>query len=342
MDDNDKLRAGELSPNPLEGCEPVDLPEVTPDAAVEPVEARSLAALLEHMMPRLKSRLFGLDVPIKTPWDSVNDAIAGGLWPGELSVLSGGTGSGKTQWALQVALAAAKAGNPVLYVALEMSELDALCRLAAMLSPGAHWSALWRGNAPSDAAGDALVALNDAETNDDPPKPKVPLPLHFEFGKPGQWSADALDALVDSLPVIPDRRPLVIVDYIQLAGAPENQRLDARERVGTAAYACREVARNRDVAMLVVSSVSRANGDAIANYATASSREPSSLVGVGKEAGELEFAAGLALVIVPGKKPKPGVLVVAKARAAVPVDVVLSFDGGRFDEPMPKGGGFHD
>jgi len=327
VDDNDKLRAGELPSNPLEGCEPVEVQETSP---VEAVEAHSLAALLERMMPRLKSRLDGLDVPIKTPWESVNDAIAGGLWPGELSVLSGGTGSGKTQWALQVALAAAKAGNPVLYVALEMSELDALCRLAAMLSPGVHWSTLWRGVAETNAAGDALAALVAAGK----------LPLNFVFGPPGQWSADALDSLIDSLPGVPERRPLVIVDYIQLAGAPEGQRLDARERVGTAAYACREVARAKDAAVLVISSVSRDNQAKVMDYEP---NVPMSLVGVGKEAGELEFASGLALVIVPpnGKLRKSGLLVVAKARAAVPCNVELSFDGGRFNEPMPKGGGFH-
>ena len=68
-------------------------------------------------------RAGGEERPLATPWPTVNAVLGDGLWPG-LYVLVGGTGAGKTQWALQVALHAAQAGTPGLYVALELARQD--------------------------------------------------------------------------------------------------------------------------------------------------------------------------------------------------------------------------
>ena len=84
---------------------------------------RPLGADVAPLFETAWRRAGGEERPLATPWPTVDAVLGDGLWPG-LYVLVGGTGAGKTQWALQVALHAAQAGTPGLYVALELARQD--------------------------------------------------------------------------------------------------------------------------------------------------------------------------------------------------------------------------
>lgn len=56
------------------------------------------------------------------PWETLNEITDGGIPPGSLVVIMGGTGSGKSTMACHMALAAAKLGFNVAYYTLELSD----------------------------------------------------------------------------------------------------------------------------------------------------------------------------------------------------------------------------
>jgi len=68
-----------------------------------------------------------------TPWQTINKKMCGGVGPGELVCLIGGTGYGKSVTCVEIAASAALLRVPVLYVTLELREIDVLLRLASRI-----------------------------------------------------------------------------------------------------------------------------------------------------------------------------------------------------------------
>jgi len=282
--------------------------------------------------------------PIPLPWTNVTKALGGGLWPG-LHVLTGATGQGKTQLALQVAWAAARAEIPVLYIGLELGELDISARLLALAEGDTGrkppmWSDLYLGNAGTRE----LERLETVHT-------QTLKEMHFraEFGPPMGWESTNLHNRVGAMRAefpeqTPGSRPmLVVLDYLQAIGGDD----DLRERIGRAAYAGRAVARDFGAAVLMLSSVSRENAK---RARIGSEDDPvvpdetpaSELVGMGKESGEIEYAADSVMALVSGdwddrKKEKPMHLAVAKVRAGTPSWCALDFNGSTFREGLTRG-----
>jgi len=321
--------------------------------------APRLGSFLDESVGVMRARAEGDDKPIPLPHlKSVQKALNGGLWPG-CWVLVGNTGSGKSQFALQLSWEAAKAGAPVLYVGLELGKVDLTARMLGLAS-GRKWSRLYRGeNSHSERSTSELE-----EVAADYGPELAELPWHLELAPPFGWSHEQLAAGVAGLCArypagerggLP---PLVVVDFLQLVTSPEGQPQDSlRERIGRMAYAARSAAREHGAVVLLVSSTARAN------YATLNG-QPSSkedkdrrptwerpaylCVGLGKESGEVEYAADGVLALVKEPDPKTNEagraagarptqstmhLAVAKQRAGQAEWVRgLRFDGGRFFE----------
>lgn len=274
-----------------------------------------------------------IERPLPLPWARVARALGGGLWPG-LHVLVGTTGTGKTQFALQTALNAAKAGHPVLYVGLELGPTELGNRLMAMESDHWHWSELHFGNGPpmdeQRATADALARL----------------PVEFLFGPPYGFDPSALLPAVAMLQrrFGTERTALVVFDFLQLVGG--DPRADLRERIQAAAYACRAAARDLGVAVLALSGTARENYGRLSGEGEAPGQgNPARLVGLGKESGELEYAADTVLVLAAEPwptgpdgtpvRPEAGTkmwLAVAKQRAGLTGWHSLRFDGRGFGE----------
>lgn len=122
-----------------------------------------------------------------------------------------------------------------------------------------------------------------------------------------------------------------------------------RERIGRAAYTGRAVARDFGAAVLMVSSVSRESANK-ARVATEANKEgvlppgypgalgethPSDLVGLGKESGDIEYAADSVMTLVrdtydKARRATPMWLAVAKVRAGEPSWCALEFNGSTF------------
>lgn len=70
---------------------------------------------------------------IPLPWDRVNKSLLGGAGPGELIFITGGPKYGKSTTLIEITATAVLLGYPVIYITLELKELDVLIRLACRL-----------------------------------------------------------------------------------------------------------------------------------------------------------------------------------------------------------------
>jgi replicative DNA helicase len=277
-------------------------------------DARPVGEDLAPLFETAWRRATGEERPLATPWPTVNAVLGDGLWPG-LYVLVGGTGAGKTQWALQVALAVAQAGTPALYVALELGRQELAARVVGLVADVA-WSDLLRGRLTTtrlaDLAGPAERALRA-------------LPLYTECGPPYGYDATALAAAAHAL-----RPGLVVLDYLQLCAGGAGD--DPRVAVGRVAYVARALARDRGAVVLVLSSTARAHYPALV---WTDDRDPRDFVGFGKESGEIEYAADGVLVLAHAPEPASTArtLVVAKHRAGPTGAAALRWSGTRFTAP---------
>lgn len=324
-----------------------DLPDPAQQVARDRMPPR-LDALFADALDRVRKRQQKIEKPLPMPWASVAALYGGGLWPG-LHVLVAGTGAGKSTFALQAALSAARARFPVAYVGLELDALQVALRVVGERAQ-VPWSKAYTGNV-SDGDVEKIEQTMQALAGE-------ALPFYPEFGPTKGWPVSRLSQLVADLRTIhPESNgqpALVVVDFLQLVADEEGGKpRDLRERVGAVAYAAREAARVHNACILLVSSAARdkyatlagAIGDAGIGYVKGRAGEqiatiarPDTLVGLGKESGEIEYAADSVSVAVRLPDPLPDgrrgvVLAVPKLRTGPPAWAPLIFTGTTFVEP---------
>ena len=311
----------------------------------------TLDSVLPAAILRAERRADGREKPIPLPWPSLSEHFGGGFWPGVHFICSS-TGIGKTTAALQAALFSAKAGYASAYIGLEMEEMQIGIRLI-----GEHghipWSPLYTGNAsPSDldqARGAALDLLS------------LRLPFHPVFSKPHGWPPSELLRLAESLRVTypesdgPGSRPLLMVlDFLQIVGEETNDKKELRERISRASYMARDIASRLNMAVVIISSIARDKGLLLSNAVQQAGitfeesadgkpinrriKNPDALIGIGKESGDIEYAADSLSVITRVPASDHDVLwITSKSRAAGPHWAPMKFTGFRYEEPADGG-----
>ena len=319
-------------------------------------KAPRVSSYAREAFARLRRRAEGLEKPAPVPWPSLAKLLGGGMYPG-MYALTGGTGSGKSQMVLQMGLHAAMHGFPVLYIGLELGKPGIIARISGLLT-GHKWSGLYLGQ--------DLTVLHNVERDVTPRLAN--LPFHTEFGDSHGWSYDRLRARCEQLVAAyehllrdadgqPLGPPVIILDFLQIVSSPEGAgRMEAiRERIARAAYAARGVARDLDAVVILVSSAARGSyqplgngryepakkkGDEDLGWCRGKEIPASSFIDVGKESGEIEYGADVAMALVTEQAPttpcRPGMsavhIALAKGRAVRPGWVTLGFDGCGFHE----------
>ena len=300
-----------------------------------------LGPAFETMLARAEKR----EVPVPVPWPGVAAELGGGLWPGAY-VLVGPPKAGKSQWAMQIALNAAKAGSPVLYVALELGRVDLAARFAG-LHTKRKWSRLYLGTDRAEVAGIAERALREL----------VQLPIHVAYAPPYGFNPASLDVLARKLvqahPKVEGAPPpLVVLDFLQLVAGDEKE---LRQRIQRATYAARSIARELGIAVLLVSATAREHYAALGvgsgkkgeKFLPLGQGDAGRLMGTGKESGEVEFSADAVLVLGRGRphekvtSPPRSVVWLAVAAIRAQSDNAqgwrrLLFNGGWFEEPTDR------
>lgn len=273
----------------------------------EPMRIMPLAECVDAALQTALRRTRGEEQPIPLT-GRYGELLGGGYWPG-MHVLVAGTGSGKTTFVLQAALTAASEGHPVCYVGLELDADQIGLRLLGAHA-GRGWSDLYLGRARGLLSDDvdsegrtALQRLQEQATE------LGSLPIYTDVGCPAGWAAYRLFEIAEQLKAVSPKVPLIILDFLQLVGDDlgEGKRVDLRERIGRAAYIARQAASQYRVAVLLVSSTSRQNyrirellqdSRLFVEEGMGRMHNPDAIVGLGKESGEIEYAADTVTVIL--------------------------------------------
>lgn len=302
-------------------------------------------------MARFERRCFGEERPLELPWARLNGLHGGGLYPG-LHVVVGGTGSGRSQFGLQAALHAARAGVITIYVALELGHDDIAARVLGELA-GLRWSDVLYGNYGDRASAELARAAETLRR----------LPLTIDFGGPHRWDASTLRDEIAAL--ASERGPgtasnigasaFVVIDFLQIVGSHADTSFrEPRDRIARAAYAARELARTGDVVVMAISSVAReaypiVGGDRIRSFVHKDGvlSDVHQLVGLGKECGEIEYAADSVTLVcswadqLPEERAGEGsrevIFAIPKLRAGPAGWTSLRFNGSRFADPADGG-----
>jgi replicative DNA helicase len=163
----------------------------------------------------------------RTGFPALDDVLGGGLRAGELTLLGGPQGSGKTTFALQVARNAAVAGQRVLYFSFEHDAELLLERLLCIEAAALHGPegltadnvrAVMRQVGGSSGLAERLRGVEGgAEAVAALEKWAERLAVHR-----GDGSATTLETIRESVRQFAgERAPLVIVDYLQKVAAPD-------------------------------------------------------------------------------------------------------------------------
>ena len=344
---------------------PLDLREAVADlkrwrsdsALADELKAPPAGLWIPRGMKTLRDRQNGKVKPLTLGGglEPVDQLLGGGLWPG-CYVVCGLSGAGKSQVMIQGCLSVAHrfhsgitagippaetGGAPVLYVALELGEAGLAARLIG-LETGVSWSRVFRGDFRSEVERENIDGAEAVLSR---------LPIHLSEAPPMSWQPQQLTpqvrAIIDRYGV----PPLVVLDYLQLIGGEE----DKRRAIGDASYHLRQVSREFGAVTVAISSIPKSK------YATLAPRKPRTLtgkaastwepvwrqgtdgarglLGMGKESGEIEYAADGVLVLVAGPRDE-GMdwwdvhIAAAKVRAGQAGWCRLQFNGGRFRKPI--------
>lgn len=196
---------------------------------------------VEALVARIDAMGPGAPAPDTVPsgFLSLDRVLGGGFRRQDIVILAGDVGSGKSALALGIAIRAARAGVPTLYLSGEMSP-DRLRERALALEGKASVDDLRQGRldpAARAAVGGAAHRLRD-----------IPLLLRPLLG-------ETFDEVREALDIAPPRT-LLVVDSLQLAPSPRPAaRLE--ERVALAMRALKAVAVDRDLTVLATAQLPR-------------------------------------------------------------------------------------
>jgi replicative DNA helicase len=277
-----------------------------------------LAALIPPFLDALDARSRGENDAIPTGLTDLDRALAGGPRRGELIVIGGRPSMGKSALTLTIARKMA-AFVPVLVLSMEDSRHMLVARqmaaagrvnLADIRSPQHAPDSMWTGVA------DAAEALS-------------PLPLHID-DSPALTLRDVERKVAQVRHKAP-KLGVVIIDYLQLMkGAGENR----HQVLGAIAAGCKEMAKNMDVAVFLLSQLNREADK---------TNEPPRLDHL-RESGGIEEAADVVGLLWREHRRKPtpenkrrAQLELAKNKNGATDTIKLWFDGAtqRFADALP-------
>jgi replicative DNA helicase len=213
-------------------------------------------ASLEQLLTRKEDRLRtgGATAPAwPTGFEPLDGQLGGGLRPGELTLLTGPQGLGKTTWAIQAARNVVASGGRVAYFSFEHEHDHFLERLLALeafrhagleapttrrlrerMERGANRGGVGLDELLDDLPGvpEALSALRDGADR-----------FHVHQASGRSTTVRAMTAVLDGLD--PGVAPLVVVDYLQKVAGDDQ---DPRETV----EALKDLAMERGVPVLAL------------------------------------------------------------------------------------------
>jgi replicative DNA helicase len=227
---------------------------------------RTLLQVLEDADDALSAGRAAAAATWPTGFSPLDDVLGGGLRAGELTLVGGAQGLGKTTFALQIARNVAAAGGAALYVCYEHREQDVLERLLG-LELGLHGglealtlAQVRRACAvDGDAGGGLLERLGQEPTGVEALQSLTAYAprLHVATVTGTRTGLDDVRELVRG---VRDERPLVVVDYLQKVRVPGDH-ADEDERVTVVVEGLKDLALETDLPVLAIVASDKAGLD---------------------------------------------------------------------------------
>ena len=208
--------------------------------AAEPKRPKAIREVLAAVVANIERRGAGTDSATSTGFPDLDRLLSGGFRPGNLVVVAGRPGMGKTALAGGLALNAAAAGVPALFLSMEMSDTELADRLIAVAGR-VPLDAVLSGDMSGDAGGRIMAGVSRLH--------EMPLVLDEQGG------LSVFDICTKARSV--KRRHglgLLVVDYIQLCsgeGETRNGQIEAITR------GLKALAKELGIPVLALSQLSR-------------------------------------------------------------------------------------
>lgn len=226
---------------------------------------RTLLEVLEDADAVLSSGRPAAATTWPTGFDPLDDVLGGGLRAGELTLLGGAQGLGKTTFALQIARNVAASGRSALYLCYEHREQDVLERLVGMelgLHGGVEALTLGqvrRACAVDGGAGGLLERLGREPTGVEALQSLTAYSPRLHVAT-AAGTRTGLDDVRDLVHATGGCRPLVVVDYLQKVRVPGDH-TDEDERVTVVVEGLKDLALETDLPVLAIVASDKAGLD---------------------------------------------------------------------------------
>lgn len=221
---------------------------------------QSLSTVLERADSRLQAGSHAAARVWPTGFEALDRHLGGGFRSGELVLLGGPQGLGKTTWALQVARNVARSGRSVLFLSFEHDPQTLLIRLIAMEAgfiAGVQAPNLARIRSAFEASdgGRGGVAQRLAGTHGGVEAVETVMSyadrmvLHRSTGS--TTSLEVINEAVDEVRRETGQLPVVIVDYLQKVKVPQGPPGE-EERVTVVVEGLKDLALDLDIPVLAI------------------------------------------------------------------------------------------
>jgi replicative DNA helicase len=176
---------------------------------------------------------------IPTPWGNLNELLMGGLGAGDLGIVFGGPGGGKSWFLANLGAQAVKEGYTVNHYTLELSEVYT----------GKRYDSIFTGVDVREL-GIHRAQIDEAVS-------KIPGKLTIKEFAMGKASIATIEAHIQKCTDLGHRPDLIIVDYVDLLKA-KRKSIDRKEEIDDIYMSTKALARELQIPIWTVSQVNRA------------------------------------------------------------------------------------
>ena len=225
---------------------------------------------------------------VSTGFENLDEILDGGFYPG-LYIIGAISSLGKTTFALQVADNAAKKGQDVLVFSLEMGKQELIAKSISRLS----FQKCKNWGSDLDFATTTRNLMNGKSLNS---KERVDFlnecikgyadyagRIYYHIGI-GDIGVEKINAVIARHIKITGRKPLVIIDYLQII-APFDMRATDKQNTDKAVVELKRASRDYDVPIFAISSFNRENYTSPVNIASF------------KESGAIEYTSDVLMAL---------------------------------------------
>lgn len=219
-----------------------------------------LSDVLDETDARLRRGEAASYAPWATGFVPLDQYLSGGLRPGELTLLGGPQGMGKTTFALQIARQVIAAGHAVLYVSYEHDSVNLLERLvAAEAGERAGADAVPLRSVRALLEGDGTSATLSDKLAETPGGAEALAAVSLDLGRMHvlrggvDTSITDIASAVAAVTASGGLTPLVVIDYVQKIAMEGERAADEERRMAHVAGGLKDLALTASVPVLAIS-----------------------------------------------------------------------------------------